>query len=73
MAMQLFERQRHGNNQRSDKQIISSYENEKRRFELFSNIYCYLIRSGYIPKRWAEFKIPQKDYLNITIPHKKLN
>ena len=71
--MQLFEKQKDGNNQRSDKQIISSFKNEKRSFDLFSNIYCYLIRSGYIPRRWDEFKIPQNDYLNITVDHKRLN
>ena len=73
IGMQLFEKQKDGNNQRSDKQIISSFKNEKRSFDLFSNIYCYLIRSGYIPRRWDEFKIPQNDYLNITVDHKRLN
>lgn len=74
MKMKLKEMQRDGNNQRADKQIISAYENEKEaNFNLFKNIYCYLIHSGYIPRRWAEFQIPQKDYLNITIKHKKLN
>ena len=74
MAMKLMEMQNDGNNQRVDKQIISAYKNENEtNFNLFSKIYCYLIRSGYIPRRWAEFQIPQKDYLNITIKHKRLN
>lgn len=74
MKMKLMERQRDGNNQRADKQINSVYKNEKERnFNLFINTYCYLIHSGYIPRRWAEFQIPQKDYLNIIIKHKRLN
>ena len=74
MGMELMERQKDGKNHRNDKQIIAVYENEKdNNFTLFTNIYCYLIRSGYIPKKWAEFQIPQKDYLNITINHKRLN
>ena len=74
MTMNLMQRQNDGNNQRADKQIISAYKNENEtNFDLFSKIYCYLIRSGYIPRRWAEFQIPQKDYLNITIKHKRLN
>lgn len=74
MDMQLMERQHDGNNQRGDKQIIEAYKNEKdNNFSLFTSIYCYLIRSGYIPKQWADFQIPQKDYLNITINHKRFN
>jgi hypothetical protein len=74
MKMKLMEMQKDGNNQRADKHIISAYKNEKdSNFDLFSKTYCYLIHSGYIPRRWAEFQIPQKDYLNITIKHKRLN
>ena len=74
MKMKLMEMQNDGNNQRGDKLIISAFKNEKdTKFNLFENIYCYLIRSGYIPRRWAKFQIPQKDYLNITIKHKSLN
>ena len=74
MTMNLMQRQNDGNNQRADKQIISAYKNENEtNFDLFSKIYCYLIHSGYIPRRWAEFQIPQKDYFNITIKHKRLN
>ena len=73
MKMRLKEKQNDGNNQRSDKQIISAFKNEKEiKFNLFSNTYCYLIRSGYTPILWNEFKIPKKDYLNITINHKTL-
>ena len=69
--MRLKEMQNDGNNQRADKQIISAFKNEKEvKFNLFSNTYCYLIRSGYVPILWKEFKIPKKDYLNITINHK---
>ena len=74
MRMTLMERQRDGNNQRGDKQIISAFQNEKEhKFGLFTSVYCYLIRSGYIPRQWSGFQIPQKDYLNITINHKRLN
>ena len=72
--MNLTEKQNDGNNQRSDKQIITEFKNEKRsNFNLFKHYYCFLIRSGYIPRRWANFKMPHKDYLNITIRHKSLN
>jgi len=74
MAMKLIERQKDGKNQRRDRQIISAYRNEKEnKFSLFKSIYCYLIRSGYIPRKWVGFQIPQKDYLNITIDHKRIN
>ena len=74
MNMSLMEIQTDGNNQGVDKQIISAYEKDKEdQFYLFSKTYCYLIRSGYIPRRWDGFKIPQNDYLNITIKHKRLN
>ena len=74
MKMDLMEMQNDGNNQRADKHIIFAYEIEKETdFNLFSKTYCYLIRSGYIPRQWNEFQIPQKDYLNITINHQRLN
>jgi len=74
MDMKLMERQNDGNNQRGDRQIIEAYQNEKNnKYSLFTSIYCYLIRSGYIPRKWDKFQIPQKDYLNITINHKRLN
>ena len=74
MYIQLIERQNDGNNQRGDRQIIEAYQNEKdNKYSLFTSIYCYLIRSGYIPRKWAKFQVPQKDYLNIIINHKRLN
>jgi len=74
MKMSLMQRQHDGNNQRADRLIISAYNKEKERhFNLFKKIYCYLIRSGYIPRQWAEFHLPKKDYLNISINHKSLN
>jgi hypothetical protein len=74
MKMNLIEKQNDGKNHRADKHIISAYKNEKEtNFNLFLNIYCYLIHSGYIPRRWDKFQIPQKDYINISIKHKSLN
>ena len=74
MKMILNEKQRDGNNQRADKQIISAYKNEKEtKFNLFRKTYCYLIHSGYKPRKWDEFQLPQKDFINITIKHKRLN
>ena len=72
--MQLVERQFDGNNQRGDKQIIDVFKKENdTNFNLFRNIYCYYIRSGYIPRTWSGFRVPIKDELNITIMHKALN
>ena len=72
--MKLIEMQKDGNNQGADEQIISAYKKEKEtQLCLFSKIYCYLIRSGYIPRQWEGFQIPKKDYLNITIEHKRIN
>ena len=69
--MNLTEMQRDGNNQRKDKQIVSLYNSEnQRKFDLFKNLYCFLIHSGYTPRRWINFKLPVKDYLNILIKHK---
>ena len=74
IKMKLMEKQKDGNNQRADKQIIAAYKNEKEtNFNLFQKIYCYLIRSGYKPRKWAGFTIPKEHYINITIKHKKLN
>ena len=74
MKMKLMEKQKDGKNQRADKQIISAYKNEEENnFNLFSKTYCYLIHSGYKPRKWADFQLPKRDYINITIPHKKLN
>ena len=74
MEMKLEERQYDGNGQRGEKQIMDEYAKEKDSgFNLFSNTYCYLIRSGYMPILWEQFELPQKDYINITINHKSLN
>ena len=74
MSIQFTSMQDNGNGQIEDYQIIAEYRKEKEGyFNLFRNIYCYLIHSGYIPRRWAEFQIPEKDYINITIDHKTLN
>ena len=74
MDMKLMEKQRDGNNQRADEQIISAYNNDKEtNFALFDKTYCYLIRSGYKPRKWADFKLPQDQYINIIINHKTLN
>lgn len=74
IKMKLIQKQRDGNNQRADKQIIAAYKNDKEtNFKLFKKTYCYLIRSGYKPRKWDEFQIPQKDYINTTIEHKTLN
>ena len=74
MKMKLMERQKDGNNSSRDIQIITAFKTDKgKKLNLFTNYYCYLIRSGYIPRRWGEFKIPQSDLINITINHKSLN
>jgi hypothetical protein len=74
LKMKLMEKQKDGNNRKADKQIISAIKSEKiTNFNPFLKSYCFLIRSGYKPKLWAEFQIPEKDYLNITIKHKRLN
>lgn len=74
MSMKLIEKHNDGNTQRLDRQIISAYNKEKEKyFNLFRKTYCYLIHSGYIPRRWADFKIPQKDYFNNTVKHNALN
>ena len=74
IKMNLMEKQKDGNNQRADKQIQNEYQKEKEKnFNLFKNIYCYLISSGYIPRRWKGFKIPEKDHINITLSHKTIN
>ena len=74
IEMNLTQKQNDGNNQRADKQIINEFKKEKYyNFNLFKNIYCYLIRSGYIPRKWKEFKIPKKDFINITLKHKAIN
>ena len=47
MKMKIMEMQKNGNNQRVDQSTISTYKNEKKaKYNIFSNTYCYLIRSG---------------------------
>ena len=70
MGMNLIEKQRDGNQSGTDKVIISLYKKEK---NLFWKTYCYLIYSGYIPIKWAGFKLPKNDYIDITINHKRIN
>ena len=74
--MKLIERQNDGNNQRRDKQIDLAIRNERqknKKFNIFLSSYCYLIHSGYKPKRWKNFEMPINDYINITLRHKSLN
>lgn len=74
MKMKLMERQKDGNNSARDNQFITALKTDKgKKLNLFTRYYCYLIRSGYIPRRWGEFKIPQIERINITIKHKSLN
>ena len=74
-GMNLRERQGDGNSHSKDKQYLLSIAKEKQKdssFDIFLSSYCYLIHSGYIPIRWGKFKIPQNDFINITLPHKRL-
>ena len=74
MSMNLTEKQKDGNNQIADEQIIAAYKNDnKNNIKLFEETYCFLINSGYKPRKWAQFQIPQEKYINITIKHKTLN
>ena len=71
--MSLIQNHKDGKNHRADKQIIAAYKSEKdNKFDLFINTYCFLIHSGYTPRRWAEFQIPRNESLNILIKHKRL-
>ena len=73
--MIIIEKQSDGNSQAKDKQIISAHRKEKKinkKFDMFFSSYCFLIHSGYKPILWDNFKLPQKDYINITIEHKEL-
>ena len=73
VKMNLVQKQNDGKSQTKDKQIISNIEKEKDpNFDIFISSYCYLIRSGYVPRRWKDFQIPKKDYINITLEHKRL-
>ena len=73
--MNLIQRQFDGNSQRLDNQIVSQIQKDKEKdnkFNVFFYSYCYLIRSGYIPRRWGVFHIPKNDLINIAINHKRL-
>ena len=75
VGMNLIQKQIDGNSQSLDKQIVSQIEKDRKKdnkFNLFIYFYCYLIRSGYIPRRWENFHIPKKDSINITVNHKSL-
>ena len=73
IKMNLIEKQNDGNSQAIDNQIVSSMKKEKiYNFDFFMSSYCFFIHSGYIPRKWDEFRIPQKDYINISIAHKRL-
>ena len=75
MKIKLIEKQNDKKNQRRDQQIISVHKSDKEKdpkFSIFKNTYCYLIRSGYIPKKYQQVEIPGNDYINIELEHKKL-
>jgi hypothetical protein len=73
IKMNLTEKQNDGNSQAIDNQIVSARKREKiYNFDFFMSSYCFFIHSGYIPKKWREFRIPQKDYINNSINHKRI-
>ena len=73
MRMKLIEKQNDGKSREVDKQFKSLYKNEKEpNFNIFKNSYCYLIRAGYIPKRFVDFVLSKKLFIITTIEHKKL-
>ena len=73
MNMNLIEKQDDRQNREADKEFKSAYRKETLpRFNTFINSYCYLIRAGYMPKRYVDFILPETLYINTTIDHKKL-
>jgi hypothetical protein len=73
IKMNLIEKQNDGNSQRLDNQIISEMKNEKiYNYDYFMSSYCFFLHSGYVTIKWVNFQIPKKDYINITIEHKRL-
>jgi len=71
--MNLFLKQNDGNSQALDNQIKYYIQNSKdSKILKHKTTYCFLIHSGYIPISWEKFKIPIKDYINVTINHKGL-
>ena len=69
MVMKIVEKHNDGLNHEKDEQFINL---RVRAYNVLINSYCYLIRSGYIPKRWIGFQLPKKDSINIKIKHKCL-
>ena len=73
IIMNLTEKQNDGNSQAIDNQIVSAIKREKvYNFDFFMSSYCFFIHSGYKPKKWGEFRIPEKDYINNSINHKRI-
>ena len=65
--MDLIEKQNDGNSQNNDIQIISEIKNENiYHFNFFMSSYCFFIHAG------DSFKISKKNFINITINHKRL-
>ena len=74
LKLKLIQKQKDGNTHRYDNQIKNIYNNEKdNKLTLFYKTYLYLILSGYIPRRWGDFKLPEKNFINISIEHKPVN
>lgn len=67
--MRLIRKQWDGLNRQADKQFKELKINGN---HILVGTYCYLIHSGYKPKRWVDFEIPKKDLINITIKHKDI-
>ena len=75
VGMNLIQKQIDGNSQSLDKQIVSQIEKDLKKDSKFNVLiysYCYLIRSGYVPRRWGNFHILKNDSIDITINHKRL-
>ena len=74
IKMNLIERHNDGKNREASRVFKSLYKKEKERnFNIFKNTYGYLIRSGYMPRRWVGFNLSEKEYINISIKHKRIN
>ena len=70
VKMDLIQKQGDGNSQARDIQIVSQLKKDKEnyiKFNLFKRLYCYLICSGYIPRRWNDLNIPKNDFINIIL------
>ena len=74
IKMDLIEKQKDGNSHSLDEKIISEYRNEKMTNKNFIlNGYCFYLHSGFIPIKWGDYRIPKKEYINITIKHKEFH